>query len=134
MAECFDHGKLRSEIVAKWGPAGAHIEVFDAMERRIAELENRLAQSCSRCAMVIPHDAKQCPRCGSTDTVSKSEVKCQQLSAKVAKLEAEKAAWLRERAELLGDVERLETERDAWRQLAMRLRPSVMFNVTEEQG
>lgn len=35
----FDEHKLRDEIVKIWGPAGAHVEVFDMMYNRIKELE-----------------------------------------------------------------------------------------------
>ena len=38
MAVMFNEDSLRSDIVDKWGPAGAHVDVFDELLRRYNEL------------------------------------------------------------------------------------------------
>ena len=42
MAEMFDENKLRSEIVNTWGPAGVHVEIYDALKARVADLQREL--------------------------------------------------------------------------------------------
>ncbi len=38
-APCFDEQSLRADIIKTWGPAGAHVDVFDMMLKRIKSLE-----------------------------------------------------------------------------------------------
>jgi 7,8-dihydro-6-hydroxymethylpterin-pyrophosphokinase len=45
MSDIFDEQALRRDIVAKWGPAGAHVDVLDTMVRRIADLEAEVAKA-----------------------------------------------------------------------------------------
>lgn len=40
----FDQAKLKEEIEKTWGPSGAHMVVFEDMEKRIAESEALIVQ------------------------------------------------------------------------------------------
>lgn len=41
MAEVFNEEALRAEIIRTWGPAGAHVEVFDALVREGERMRER---------------------------------------------------------------------------------------------
>lgn len=44
MSELFDEKKLRSEIVSKWGPAGAHVDLYDTILSALAQVRGELAK------------------------------------------------------------------------------------------
>jgi len=54
----FNDDKLRSEIVAKWGPAGAHIDVFDDLRARLQAAEAELDEKAELLDKVI-YDAEE---------------------------------------------------------------------------
>ena len=44
----FGPEELRAEIVGQWGPAGAHVEVFDDLLRRVEVAERRYTDMAKR--------------------------------------------------------------------------------------
>ncbi len=79
----FGPEELRAEIVGQWGPAGAHVEVFDDLLRRVEVAERRY-----------------------TDMAKRGTWKEAQEYSEYWRLVAEKAE--RELAEAQGDAERFE--------------------------